>query len=68
MGNITVAITIEQCEDGFVGTVSGIDGVVVGQGGTQALAIKDTLSATLFHLETFVKEYPETITIKLVKE
>ena len=53
MKKVRIRVIIEEHEDGFVGYPVGIRGAVVGQGDTYASALKDTLSAIRFHLETF---------------
>ena len=46
-------VVVEQHEDGFVAYPVGLNGVVVGQGNTEAEAMADVRSAIQFHLETF---------------
>lgn len=46
-------VVVEQHEDGFVAYPVGLNGVVVGEGDTEAEAIADVQSAIQFHLETF---------------
>jgi predicted RNase H-like HicB family nuclease len=53
MTKIRIRVIIEEHDDGFLGYPVVIRGTVVGQGETHADALKDTLSAIRFHLETF---------------
>lgn len=51
--NLSVKIVIAKEKEGYVGYPLGIEGVVVGEGGTYEEALSDTASALLFHLKTF---------------
>lgn len=48
-----VKIIIEKHEDGYVAYPVGIQGVVVGEGGTYEEALRDVQSALKFHVESF---------------
>jgi len=61
-------VVIEQHEDGFVAYPVGMNGVVVGQGDTEAEAMADVRSAIQFHIETFgadaLGEPVESVTLR----
>lgn len=48
-----VKIVVEKHPDGYVAYPLGLNGVVVGQGGTYEDALADVQSAIRFHIETF---------------
>ena len=48
-----VKLVIEQHPDGFVGYALGVQGAVIGEGGTFDEALADLKSALKFHIETF---------------
>lgn len=54
-------IIVEKHSDGYVAYPLGINGVVVGEGGTYEEAVADVTSAIRFHLETFGAEAPATL-------
>jgi len=49
----TVKIIVEKHADGYVAYPVGIEGIVVGQGGSFEKAMQDVKSALKFHVETF---------------
>jgi len=51
-----IKFIIEQHADGFLAYPLGVQGVVVGEGGTYDEALADAKSATKFHIETFGTE------------
>jgi len=53
-------IIIEKHPEGYVAYPAGIQGVVVGQGGTFDEALHDVQSAIRFHIETFGRESLES--------
>lgn len=48
-----IKFIIERHTDGFLAYPLGMQGVVVGEGGTYEEALADAKSATKFHIETF---------------
>ncbi len=48
-----VKIVVEKHPEGYVAYPLGLNGVVVGQGGTYEDALADVQSAIRFHIETF---------------
>ena len=48
-----VKIVVEKHPEGYVAYPLGLNGVVVGQGGTYEDALADVESAIRFHIETF---------------
>jgi predicted RNase H-like HicB family nuclease len=53
---VQLKIIIEKHPDGYVAYPVGIEGVVVGEGGSYEEALADVKSAIRFHLETFGPE------------
>lgn len=51
-----IKFIIEQHADGFLAYPLGMQGVVVGEGGSYEEALADAKSATKFHIETFGAE------------
>ena len=49
-------IIVEKHSDGYVAYPLGLQGVVVGEGGTYEEALDDAKYAIQFHIETFGKE------------
>ncbi len=48
-----VKIVVEKHPEGYVAYPLGLNGVVVGEGGTYGDALADVESAIRFHIETF---------------
>lgn len=48
-----VTIVVEKHPEGYVAYPLGLNGVVVGEGGTYEDALADVQSAIRFHIETF---------------
>ncbi len=59
---VTVKIVVEKHPEGYVAYPLGIDGVIVGQGGSYEEALADLRSAIRFHIETFGPESLKTET------
>ena len=53
---VTVKIVVEKHPEGYVAYPLGIEGVIVGQGGSYEEALADVRSAIRFHIETFGPE------------
>ncbi len=53
-------VVIEKHVDGYVAYPLGLNGVVVGQGGTADDALADVRSAIVFHIESFGQEVLDT--------
>lgn len=60
-----VKIIVERHPDGYVAYPLGLNGVVVGEGGTYDEALADVKSAIAFHIETFGQDALEGSTAVL---
>lgn len=52
----SINIIVEKHADGYVAYPLGLNGTVIGQGGTFEAALSDVRSAIAFHLEAFGSE------------
>lgn len=59
MSTKTLKIIVEKHSDGYVAYPLGIEGTVVGEGGSYEEALADVQSAIHFHVETFGSEVLE---------
>jgi predicted RNase H-like HicB family nuclease len=51
-----IKVIVEKHPDGYVAYPLGLQGIIVGEGGTYQQALADVKSAIAFHVETFGSE------------